>query len=307
MPDQHDVNQAGGNFLFRCLIFFACLAGLCLFGGDANGQADEVARSWNQPVKPFRVVGNIYYVGASDVTSFLITTPDGHILLDSGLPETVPQIKQNVAALGFKLSDVKFIINSHAHYDHAGGLAELKRLTKAKLFAMRADVKLLADGGKGDFALGDRYPFEPVKVDRVLRDGEKIELGGVSMTAHSTPGHTRGSTTWTMMTDENGKNYNVVFVGSLSAPGYKLIDNPKYPDIVADYEGTFRKLKKLPCDVLLGPHGMFFGLKEKIERRARNANENPFVVPGEYEKFIGKAESGFQSQVKEQREANKSQ
>ena len=154
--------------------------------------ADDASRAMNQPVKPYRVIGNIYYVGASDVSSFLITTPNGHILLDSGFIETVPQIKQNMAQLGFRLEDIKILLNSHAHYDHAGGLAELKRLTGAKLMTSEGDVPLLAAGGKGDPNFGDRFLFEPVKPDRVLRDGDKVELGGVTMIARLTPGHTKG-------------------------------------------------------------------------------------------------------------------
>src|SRR4030095_16436626 len=162
----------------------------------ANPQADPTARSWNQPVKPYRIIGNVWYVGASGVTSFMITTSKGHILIDGGLAETAPQIKQNVAQLGFKLTDVKILLNSHAHYDHAGGLAELKELTGAKLMATEADAALLARGGKDDFQWGDKYLYKPVKADRLLRDGDPVELGGVTLTALLTPGHTRGSTTW---------------------------------------------------------------------------------------------------------------
>jgi len=213
------------------------------------GQQDEVSRSWNQPVTPYRIIGNVYYVGASEVTSFLIVTPKGHILLDSGFSETVAQIKQNVAALGFRLEDVKILINSHAHYDHAGGLAQLKELTGAKLMASEADAALLANGGNRDFHFGDRFSYAPVKADRILRDGDTIELGGVKMTAHLTPGHTKGCTTWTMRVTEGLKLYDIVFVGSTSVPGYKLVDNPTYPAIAADYARTFRILKQLPCDV----------------------------------------------------------
>src|SRR4030095_15706394 len=176
-----------------CVLF--CPVGGC-------GQADETARSWNQPVKPFRIAGNLYYVGASDLSSLLIITPQGHILLDSGLVETEPQIQQNVAKLGFRLEDVKVLINTHAHYDHAGGLALLKRLTGATLMASEADAALLAAGGKGDPNFGDTLAYEPVKVDRILRDGDKVELGGVTLTAHLTPGHTKGNTTWTMTVND---------------------------------------------------------------------------------------------------------
>jgi metallo-beta-lactamase class B len=251
-------------------ISFLCLLLCFLNSTPTYGQADEVSRSWNQPVKPYRVIGNIYYVGASEVTSFLIVTPKGHILLDSGFFETVPQIKQNVAQLGFRLEDMKILINSHAHYDHAGGLALLKELTGAKLMASQADSALLANGGKGDFHFGDRLSYPPVTADRVLRDGDSVELGGVTMTAHLTPGHTKGCTTWTMKVKEGLKLYDVVFydvvfIGSSTVPGYKLVDNQEYPTIAADYELTFRVLKSLPCDVFLASHGSFYSMLEKKE------------------------------------------
>ena len=285
-----------------CLFFIAFLSGQWQ---NASGQDDETRRSWNQPVKPFRIIGNVYYVGASDITSFLITTPEGHILLDSGFAETVPQIKRNIAALGFRLEDVKILINSHAHYDHAGGLAELKELTKAKLLASAVDAALLANGGRDDFSFGDRFAYAPVKADRFLRDNENVKLGGTTLTAHLTPGHTKGCTTWTMKVSDNGRNYNVIFVGSTSAPGYRLINNVKYPNIVADYQQTFRRLKKLKPDVHLGSHGRFFGLQKKIGLRAQNPNQNPFIDPNGYKDYLKRSEEDFQAQLKEQQQQKK--
>jgi metallo-beta-lactamase class B len=266
----------------------------------ANPQADPTARSWNHPVKPYRVISNIWYVGASGVTSFLITTSKGHILLDSGLSETVPLIKQNITQLGFKLADIKILINSHAHYDHAGGLAELKKLTGAKLMATEADAELLALGGKGDFAWGDKYAYKPVKVDRVLLDNDQVELGEVRLTARLTPGHTKGSTTWTMKVDEEGKQYEVVFATSVSAPGYNLVNNDKYPNIADDYRRTFQILKSLPCDVFLGPHAEFFSMKEKIARMGQGTKPNPFIDPAGYREFVANGEKGFQKTLEEQ-------
>lgn len=279
-------------------LFFA--ASFLISYGCANGQSDGAAQSMNQPVKPFRIIGNIYYVGASDVTSFLITTPEGHILLDSGYAETVPQIRQNVAALGFKLEDIRILINSHGHLDHAGGLAELKRLTKAKLFASKAEKALLENGGKGDFNFGDRLAYEPVKVDNALRDGEQVKLGGTVLTANITSGHTKGCTTWTMKVSDDGRVYDVVFIGSATSPGYRLVDNEKYPNIVADYEETFRKMKKLSCDVFLASHGNFFNLKKKMEQLARNPNKNPFIDPEGYKDFLNQSEEEFRAKLKDQ-------
>jgi metallo-beta-lactamase class B len=287
------------SFSLVCLFFIALFL---LQYQNAHGQADEASRSRNQPIKPFRIIGNIYYVGASDVTSFLITTPQGHVLLDGGFAATVPQIKENIKALGFRIEDVKILINSHAHSDHAGGLAELKGLTKARLFASRADAALLASGGKGDPNFGDDYAYTPVRADEILRDGDTIKLGGVILTARLTPGHTKGCTTWTMKVSDGGKSYDVVFLGSISAPGYQLVDNAQYPNIVEDYERTFRLLKKLPCDVFLGSHGIFFGLREKIARLAESPKQNPFVDSEGYRNFLNQAEESFRERLKKQQQ-----
>jgi len=268
-----------------------------------DAQRDETSRSWNRPVKPFRIIGNVYYVGAFEVSAFLITTPQGHILLDSGFAETVPQIRDNLKRLGFKLEDVRLLINSHAHYDHAGGLAELKALTGARLAASEADAAQLAAGGRGDFQWGDTLPFPPVKADRILHDGDTVEVGGVWLVAHLTPGHTKGNTTWTMEVKDGGKTYNVVFIGSTSAPGYKLVNNPKYPKIVADYQRSFRVLESLPCDVFLGPHGSFFGLQEKMAKLEQGAATNPFIDPQGYRQFVQDSKESFYEQLKAQQAA----
>ena len=268
-----------------------------------DAQRDETSRSWNRPVKPFRIIGNVYYVGAYEVSAFLITTPQGHILLDSGFAETVPQIRDNLKRLGFKLEDVRLLINSHAHYDHAGGLAELKALTGARLAASEADAAQLAAGGRGDFQWGDTLPFPPVKADRILHDGDTVEVGGVWLVAHLTPGHTKGNTTWTMEVKDGGKTYNVVFIGSTSAPGYKLVNNTKYPKIVADYQRSFRVLESLPCDVFLGPHGSFFGLQEKMAKLEQGAAINPFIDPQGYRQFVQESKESFYEQLKAQQVA----
>lgn len=280
--------------ILLCLLFVL----LCSTSGFA--QPDETSRSWNQPVKPFRIIGNIYYVGASDISSFLIVTPKGHILLDSGFLETVPQIQENVVQLGFRLEDVKILINSHAHYDHAGGLAQLKRLTGATLMTSEADAALLAAGGKGDPNFGDRFLFEPVKADRILRDGDKVKLGDVTMVAHLTPGHTKGNTTWAMTVNEDKQRYNVVFAGSTTAPGYKLVNNPNYPQIVADYRRTFQVLKSLPCDVFLAPHGNFFELLTKSKLLEQGQKPNPFIDSKGYKEFLEDTEKAFEKELERQ-------
>jgi metallo-beta-lactamase class B len=266
-----------------------------VFAWSVSGQQSESDRASNQPVKPFRVIGNIYYVGASEITSFLITGSAGHILVDAGFAETAPQIERNVAALGFRLADVKILLNGQAHFDHAGGLAKLKQLTGARLIASAADAELIARGGKGDFAFGDRLAYEPVKADRIIADGESINLGDTKMTAHLTPGHTKGCTTWTMSVDENNKTYQVVFLGGVTIPKYKLVGNAQYPNIADDYARSFEVLKRLPCDVFLGAHGSYFGLQTKLPHVGETPN--PFIDHDGYRRHIEKFERAFHEQL----------
>jgi metallo-beta-lactamase class B len=288
------------GLLFIALLLFCA--------GTSIGQVDDSERrAWNRPVKPFRVIENIYYVGAEGVASYLITTPRGHILLDSGLPETVPHIRNNVKTLGFKLEDVEILLNSHAHFDHAGGLAELKRLTGAKLMIGEGDAKLIADGGRSDFQWGNNaaFHFEPAVVDRILGDNDKVELGGVIMTARITPGHTKGCTTWTTIVREGGKDLDVVFVGSTTIPGYKLLNHTTYPNIVEDYAHSFALLKTLECDVFLAPHGSFFALAEKRAMLEKGVKTNPFIDPQGYRRFINTTEQAYQKQLAEERKQMK--
>ncbi|HTU35291.1 MAG TPA: subclass B3 metallo-beta-lactamase [Candidatus Acidoferrum sp.] len=279
------------------VVFFAILIAPPL----ALAQSDPEMRAMNQPVPPFHLIGNIYYVGASDVTSFLIVTQAGDILLDGGFAETAPQIEANIRKLGFKLSDVKILLNSHAHYDHAGGLAELKRRTGARFVAMQGDAALLARGGRGDFYFGDRLTFPPVQADRVIRDGDTVTLGGVALTAHLTAGHTRGCTTWTMTTTDRGKQLHVVFVGSTSVlSGYRLVGKESYPGMTMDYQRSFRVLRSLPCDVFLGAHGQFFNLTAKREALARSPKDNPFIDPAGYRDYVDNAERAFEDALHRQ-------
>lgn len=258
---------------------------------------DATRRAWNRPVEPFRVIGNIYYVGVAGITSFLITTPKGHILLDGGLPESVPHIRASIKKLGFRLKDVKILLNSHAHFDHAGGFAELKRLTGAKLMATKADARLLTKGGKGDFIRGEKPSFPPVNVDRFLHDTDTVTLNGITMIARLTPGHTRGCTTWTMKVRDAGRNRNVVFVGSTTISDYKLVNNTKYPQIASDFAATFALLKSLPCDIFLGPHEEFFGLEQKRLRQKKGTKPNPFIDPQGYHTFLKDTENDYKQQL----------
>jgi metallo-beta-lactamase class B len=281
---------------------------LILLPAAARPQADPEMRSMNQPVAPFHIIGNIYYVGASDVTSFLIVTPAGDILLDGGFAETAPQIEANIQKLGFKLADVKILLNSHAHFDHSGGLAELKQRTGAKLVAMDGDAGVLASGGFTDFAYGGKQLFAPVKPDRVIHDGDTVSLGGVTLKAHLTAGHTRGCTTWTMSTEENGKTYHVVFTGSASIlSSYSFIKRPghpeSYPGIGVDYDKTVRVLQSLPCDVFLASHGSFFDLTDKREALAKGAKENPFIDPAGYQAYVAHVQKAVAEEWEHERAA----
>lgn len=283
------------NRLFAAVLLCACL--MCA------QQTNSERRAWNKPFPPFRIAGDIYYVGASGVSSFLITTPQGHILLDGGLPETAPLIERNIAALGFRMRDVKYLLNNHAHYDHCGGLAELKHASHAQLVASRADAPTLISGHQLSYGPGQSDThFPAVAVDRLIDDGDTVSLGGVILTAHLTPGHTKGSTTWTTSIVEGGKTYQVVFASSMTVAGNRLIHNRKYPGIVADYEKSFAQLRALPCDIFLTAHPGFFDLQEKFARM-RKDGPNPFVNAGELHRFVDESERNFNRELKKQKEA----
>jgi metallo-beta-lactamase class B len=243
-----------------------------------------------KPVHPFRILGNLHYVGASGLSAFLLTTPEGHILLDTGPVEMLPMLERNVEALGFHLADVKIVLSSHAHFDHCGGFAELKRRTGARIVASEADGAEMERGGKGDFAYGDDYPYEPIVPDRHVRDGEEIRLGGVTMTATLTPGHTRGCTTWSTRVEEGGPAHDVVFVCGLVVSPFKLTNNPVYPAVAADARRSIARLRSVPADVMLAAHGFWFDLTGKAARlaqaRKRGDGANPFVDPGELTRHL---------------------
>ncbi|HEX7190334.1 MAG TPA: subclass B3 metallo-beta-lactamase, partial [Thermoanaerobaculia bacterium] len=212
--------------MIRALRYLALL----LLAASLYAQKDPISRAGNQPVEPFRIAGNLYYVGASDVTSFLITTPSGHILIDGGFEETAPMILANIARLGFRAEDVRILLNSHAHFDHAGGLAALKRATGAQFIASRGDAPLLKRGGHDDPQFRDRLLFPPIVPDRIIDDGDTVTLGGITLTARLTPGHTPGCTTWVTTIRDGERAYSVVFVGSPSVPSeYNVRTNRSYP------------------------------------------------------------------------------
>jgi len=281
------------------------LALLCLTALPARAALTPEQAAENQPVRPFRIVGDVYYVGASDVASYLIKTPQGLLLLDGGFAETAPQIESNIARLGFSLSDVKILLNGHAHPDHAGGLAALKRDTGAAFYAMDAEVTPLEHNGQGTFYRGNRKLFQSIHVDRVLHDGDTVTLGGVTLTAHLTAGHTPGCTTWTMKAQQNGMTYDVVFMCQLTLmDDLPLIDDPIYPGIAGDYQHTFAVLRRMPCDVFLGEHGHMFGLQQKLSRLAAHPATNPFIDPAGCRRFVAQSQQEFEAALRQQRAAS---
>jgi metallo-beta-lactamase class B len=271
---------------------------------SASAQADP---DWTEPFPPFRIAGNLYYVGSKGLASYLITTPQGNILINSDLEANVPMIQASIEKLGFKFTDTKILLISHAHFDHDAGSAKIKEMTGAKYMVMDADVPVVESGGKLDFQYGDRpeFLYRPTKVDRVMHDGEEVRLGGTVLVAHLTPGHTKGCTTWRMQVTEGGKTYNVVIVGSPNVnPGYKLVNNQNYPQIADDYVRMWAVLKSLPCDIFLGAHGGYFGLEEKYAR-LKDGGANPFVDPIGYKKYVADKEQEFDAELAKQKLAAK--
>jgi metallo-beta-lactamase class B len=268
-----------------------------LLARAAPAQYQPANAEWNRPTEPFKIVGNVYYVGAAGVSSVLITTAQGHILLDAGYRETAPLVEEGIRKLGFRVEDIKLLLASHAHTDHAGGMAAMKAKTKARFLANPRDADQFARGGKGDFKYADRLAFPPVKPDGVFRDGEEIRLGDVTLTAHFTPGHTKGCTTYSAKIRDGARVYDVVFPCSLTAPDYQLVGNRLYPEIVQDYESSFAKLAALPCDVFTGGHSWDFGLDAKRKAFQDGAAGNPFVDPEGYRTWLNKSEAAFRKQL----------
>jgi len=275
------------------------LALFCALSFSARLMADA---SWTTPFPPHRIAGNLYYVGSADLASYLVVTPRGLILINSSLETSVPLIQKSVEQLGFRFGDIKILLISHAHNDHCAGSAQVIKLTGAKYFVMDGDVPVVESGGKADFDYGAKSEnwYPPAKVDRVLHDGDTVRLGGVVLTAHKTAGHTKGTTTWTMDEQQGGRTLHVVIVGSPNVnPGYVLVGNKAYPQIAADYAHGFQVLKALPCDVFLGAHGGYYGLKEKYARWKQGDHE-AFIDPDGYKAYIAEREQEFEAELKRQ-------
>jgi metallo-beta-lactamase class B len=273
---------------------------LAVFAGQASVQ---VSPSWTEPFAPFRVAGNLYFVGTRGVSSFLLTSSAGHILIDTGMEQAVPQIRGNVENLGFAMRDIKIILSSHAHFDHVEGHAEMQRLTGATVMAIGEDAAALS-AGRDNSALGGPG-WKPVKVGRVLRDGDTVTLGDVTLTAHLTAGHTKGCTTWTTTVVDGGKPLRVVFLGGTSInAGVLLLGNARHSSIVADYERTFKVLKELPADIFLAQHPNMFDMEKKVARM-NTGGGNPFIDPKGYATFVANAEASYLAQLKRERDSQR--
>lgn len=261
-----------------------------------------VDAAWTTQVTPFRIAGNLYYVGSEDLAAYLIATPQGEILINSNLASSPKQIRASVEKLGFRWADVKILLVSHAHFDHCAGSAEIVRETGARYEVMAEDVATVESGGREDFAYGKdkTMGFAPAHVDRALHDGDTVTLGGSTLTAHKTAGHTRGTTTWTMDVKDGGRTLHAVIVGSPNVnPGYKLVGNAAYPQIAADYAQGFEVLKRLPCDLFLGAHGGYFDLAEKYAR-LQKGDKDAFIDPAGYKAYVAERERAFREELARQ-------
>ena len=251
-------------------------------------------RDWNAPFPAHQVIDNIYFVGTQQLGSFLVTTPEGHILINSDFESTVPSIRSSIEDLGFSFADIKIILGSHAHGDHMEADALVQELTGAEVMVMRQDVERLRRLRPG----GKEHP-----IDRLLDDGDEVTLGGTTLVAHRTAGHTQGCTSWALEVEESGQTYLALIVGSFGVnPGYVLVDNPDYPEIADDYRATFAKARSLPVDVFLGSHGFWYDMERKLERALTQGagQQNPFIDREGYRAHIDLQEQRFQEMLREQ-------
>jgi len=257
---------------------------------------------WTTPIAPFRIMGNLYYVGSKDLAAYLIVTPEGDILINANLESSPAQIKTSVEKLGFRMKDIKILLNSHAHWDHVAGSAKMKKMTGAKFEVMDGDVAVVESGGAKDFAYPTTH-YPATKVDRILHDGDRVSLGGTVLVAHKTPGHTRGCTTWTMQILDRGKTENVVIVGSWNVNAeFRLVDHPKkpasYPGIAADYRKSFAIWKALPCDIFLGAHGGYFNMLDKLKRV--ESDPDVWIDPQGYQAAVAERQAAFEAALAQQ-------
>lgn len=245
--------------MFRTLPLACLLLSTCGIAAAAEpllpqGKAYTSPDAWRQPIAPVRIADHTWQVGTAGISALLVKTDDGALLIDGGLPQTAEMLLAHMRALGVAPGDLKVILASHAHGDHAGSLAAIKRATGAQVVNNAESAVMMANGGSNDIHFGDDILYPPVQTDRVIHDGEVVALGELRLTAHFVPGHTPGSIAWTWDDTHDGKPLRIAYVDSLTAPGYQLVGNPRYPHIIDDFHRSFATVRALPCDILLTPH-----------------------------------------------------
>jgi metallo-beta-lactamase class B len=271
--------------MMKCILFV-----LLVFAAPLYAQTNP---DWHRAVPGFKIAGNLYWVGTADLAVYLINTPEGNILINSDFPEDLPLIRKSIEQLGFKYADTRILLSSHAHGDHDAATGIIQKETDARVMIMDGDVA----------EVESTRPGRPgAHVDRVLHDGDTVTLGGSTMTAHLTPGHTKGCTTWTMQVNESGRRLNAVIIGSPNVnAGTVLVGNKNYPQIAQDYVKTFKVLKSLPVDLFLGSHGAYFGMLAKYDR-LKNGGMNPFIDPAGYRAYVEEREGTFLKVLEEQKQ-----
>ncbi len=280
------------------------LIALLPLGGVAQAQTvkDLLAAllvKWNTPTEPFKMIGNVYYVGTDGLASYLITSPQGHILVDTVMPESTSQIKASIEKLGFKVTDIKYLVNTHAHIDHTGGLAEMKQASGAQMVAGEADKPLLEGGYYPGAESNTALKFPPVKVDRAVREGDKVTIGDVTLTARETPGHSPGCTSWEFAVKDGDATRSALIFCSGTVALNRLVGNPTHSGIVADYRKTFARAKDMKVDVLLAPHPEMYKMAEK-RAKLGEGGPNPFVNPGEFNAYAATLEKAFDDALAKQ-------
>jgi metallo-beta-lactamase class B len=279
-----------------------CALALSMPGARAQTVKDFLAQTmvkWTAPFEPFQLIGNIYYIGTDGIAAYIIKTSDGLILMDTAVPQSTGMLKDNMAKLGFKEADIKYILNTHAHFDHTGGFAEIKKDTGAKLIAGERDKPLLEGGYYPGDEKNTDIGFPAVKVDRTVTEGDKVTLGDTTLTAHATPGHSPGCTSWEMTVKDGDQNREVLFFCSGTVALNRLVGHPTHPGIVDDYRTTFAKVKAMKIDVLLGPHPEVYGMQAK-RAAMKDGAPNPFVKPGELAAYAATLEQDFDKQLAKQ-------
>jgi len=269
----------------------------CLFVGEVGAQREN----WSRPFEGFQIIGNLYGVGSFDLSVFLITTDEGHILINTGLQDSTQMIRDNIESLGFRLEDVKILLTQQAHWDHTAALAEIKQLTGAEIWATVGDARVLEDGGFSDPHFGGRESFPPVDVDKIIRDGEVIELGALHLTVHHHPGHTEGSSSYSMVMNENdGRDYNVLIanMGTING-GKRLTVDPTYEGVAEDFLNTYRKQKEMDVDIWVAAHNSQYNMHEKY-RMGQTYNPETFVDPSGFIRAIEELEQRYKEYVAEE-------